>query len=171
MGGSDSCAEASTSAKHQDEGKNGTSSIEAPNRHDFEKEIWRLNNNISRLNSQVKQYWSESRRTQMQQWRQENATLRNQLNSEKAQETTLADSVKQLQEQLQAKQREIHELEDADMAYKSLSVVQQKLNTAEERYNRQKFGTMREEQLQVNEINRLKRNLAKLTKSCNFVYL
>lgn len=50
------------------------------------------------------------------------------------------------------------------MAYKSLSVVQQKLNTAEERYNRQKFGTMREEQLQVNEINRLKRNLAKLTK-------
>lgn len=50
------------------------------------------------------------------------------------------------------------------MAYKNLGVVQQKLTTAEERYKRQKFGTVREEQLQVNEIDRLKRNLAKLTK-------
>ncbi len=48
--------------------------------------------------------------------------------------------------------------------YKDLLHAQQKLATVEERYKRQKFSKIREEQIQVNEVNRIKRNIAKLSK-------
>lgn len=53
-------------------------------------------------------------------------------------------------------------MEDADLTYKNLPLAQQKLATAEQRYKRGTYASMREEQAQVTEINRLKRNVAKL---------
>jgi hypothetical protein len=50
------------------------------------------------------------------------------------------------------------------MTYKNLSQAQQKLALAEARYNKQNFANVREEKLQVAEIDRIKRNIAKLAK-------
>jgi hypothetical protein len=55
-------------------------------------------------------------------------------------------------------------MEDTDMTYKTLAVAQEKLAMAEGRYKKQNFASVREEKLQVAEINRIKRNLAKLAK-------
>jgi uncharacterized coiled-coil DUF342 family protein len=54
--------------------------------------------------------------------------------------------------------------EDSELIWKSLPLAQQKLSTAEDRYKKGNFTNVREEKLQVNEINRIKRNIAKLAK-------
>lgn len=50
------------------------------------------------------------------------------------------------------------------MTYKNLAQAQQKLSFAEDRYNKQNFASVREEKAQVAEIDRIKRNIAKLGK-------
>lgn len=55
-------------------------------------------------------------------------------------------------------------MEDVDLTYKNLAQAQQKLQSAEDRYNKQNFASVREEKLQVVEIDRIKRNLIKLGK-------
>lgn len=62
-------------------------------------------------------------------------------------------------------QREIRDLEDGhDLQYKNLTLAQDKLRMAEERYKKQNFANLRDEKMQVAEIDRIKRNLAKLAK-------
>lgn len=58
----------------------------------------------------------------------------------------------------------MHEMEDTDMTYKSLAQAQQKLTLAEARYNKQNFANVREEKVQVAEIDRIRRNITKLAK-------
>lgn len=50
------------------------------------------------------------------------------------------------------------------MTYKNLAQAQQKLTLAEDRYKKQNFASVREEKLQVSEIDRIKRNIAKLNR-------
>uniref|UniRef100_A0A915CUW1 Uncharacterized protein n=1 Tax=Ditylenchus dipsaci TaxID=166011 RepID=A0A915CUW1_9BILA len=115
-----------------------------PNRLNFEDKIWRVNNSLSRRHDELKHYWSEARREELKQLK------------------TIV--INDLQAQHLAKQREIQELEDTDLIYKDLAQAQQKLCLVEEKYKRSTFSNIREEQVQVNEVNRIKRNIAKLAK-------
>uniref|UniRef100_A0A915DW94 Uncharacterized protein n=1 Tax=Ditylenchus dipsaci TaxID=166011 RepID=A0A915DW94_9BILA len=136
----------------------------APNRLNFEDKIWRVNNSLSRRHDELKHYWSEARREELKQLKTIVADSKKQYYESNQEERQLAQVINDLQAQHLAKQREIQELEDTDLIYKDLAQAQQKLCLVEEKYKRSTFSNIREEQVQVNEVNRIKRNIAKLAK-------
>jgi hypothetical protein len=85
----------------------------APNRKGFEQRIWQVNNKLDKLQEQIKNYWNEQRRTQF-------GALKDQMDEEKRvygveseDEIHLTQTLKDIDDQLQQKQREIHELEES----------------------------------------------------------
>uniref|UniRef100_A0AC34QAA8 Uncharacterized protein n=1 Tax=Panagrolaimus sp. JU765 TaxID=591449 RepID=A0AC34QAA8_9BILA len=158
----DSCDPAAVGSSIMNFKMNSTAT--APNRHDFETEIWRLNNAISKVYKDIEKYWSEERRIESATLKTEEQVLKKEFMNAKELTKTLENTVKEAQVLFTNKQKELRDLEDSDMTYKDPELAKRMLNQLETRYHKQKFSNAREEQLIVKEIERAKRNLTKLTR-------
>ncbi|KAI1724169.1 hypothetical protein Ddc_05377 [Ditylenchus destructor] len=135
-----------------------------PDRQMFETKIWRVSNHLQEVQDKLRNYWSEARREEFSQHKQAVTDLKKKHAIASDENNKYTHALKELEDQLQQKCRDIQELEDNDLIFKNLDQAQKKLASVEEKYKRQKFSSMREEQMQVNEVNRIKRNIAKLAK-------
>uniref|UniRef100_A0AC34FNA3 Uncharacterized protein n=1 Tax=Panagrolaimus sp. ES5 TaxID=591445 RepID=A0AC34FNA3_9BILA len=135
-----------------------------PNRHNFEADVGRLNNAIIKISKEISKYWTEGRRTECNTLKQEEHQLKQSFTYHRSQTALLEAELKRAQGDLEAKQRELHDLEDSDLTYKNPITAKEKLSQLETKYRNQTFTSAREEQLIINEIERHKRNVAKLGK-------
>jgi len=140
------------------------SQAKTPNRHDFETDIWRLNNAISKVYKEIEKYWTEERRVESTALKTEEQLLKANFLNSKSSKKDLEEKVKEIQVLLQNKKKELSELEDADLIYKDPTRAQAMLTQLETKYNNQRLSNAREERLMVNEIERAKRNVTKLKK-------
>jgi hypothetical protein len=168
MGSSDCTLNESTSTTNVSKGHiiiNGMDEpAPLPNRHNFEADVARLNNAITKISKEIGKYWTEERRTECNILKQEEQQLKQSFIYHKSQTAHFEVELKRAQGALDAKQRELHDLEDSDLTYKNPAVAKDKLAQLETKYRNQTFSSAREEQLIINEIERHKRNVSKLAK-------
>lgn len=113
---------------------------------------------------QIGKYWTEERRIEFTNLNSDKHHFKQSFLYHKNQTTLLEAELKQAQLNLDAKQRELHELEDSDLTYKNPAMAKERLAQLEDKYRNQTFSSAREEQLIINEIERHKRNVTKLLK-------
>ena len=118
--------------------------------------------NISFL--QIGKYWTEGRRNECNTLKIEEQQLKQSFIFHKSQTAQLENELKRAQYDLDAKQRELHDMEDSDLTYKNPVTAKEILAQLETKYKNQTFSSAREEQLIINEIERHKRNVTKLLK-------
>ncbi|KAI6209444.1 hypothetical protein M3Y96_00222100 [Aphelenchoides besseyi] len=136
---------------------------EAPDRISHESNLRQINTALARVRLSMKNYWSDAKRTEIRQLQDETLLLQEEFNScsvdEQARQLGLSEQLKRQT----LKQSELHEIEDADLTYRSLAVAQQRLADVQNKYERHSFS-IREEKILIAEISRIKRNISKLPK-------
>uniref|UniRef100_A0A7E4VTX5 Uncharacterized protein n=1 Tax=Panagrellus redivivus TaxID=6233 RepID=A0A7E4VTX5_PANRE len=141
---------------------NGSGVSAPPDRHNFETEIWRVNNEISNVHREMSAYWTEQRRQESEALKTDRLTYKQKFDAENANATELKNKLAEAQTKFNEKKSELTRLEDTDLGYKDSKVAKEKLAALETRFNNTSITNMRNENIFVNEMNRLKRNIVKL---------
>ncbi|KAI6244202.1 hypothetical protein M3Y99_00093200 [Aphelenchoides fujianensis] len=138
-------------------------SAKLPDRVGHEANLRHINTAITRLRAQMKNYWTEARKAETHRLQEQAHDHQLQLSGCAVDEGRRSSELNDRLKKHAVKQAELHEIEDNDaIVFKNLPQAQQRLADAELKYAKHNFSSIREERMQVAEIDRLKRNLAKL---------
>lgn len=133
---------------------------ELPNRQDFERSLSDYNDRINDITEEIdnllKECHSEDLKTEKNVLREKREKIKKDLESRKPVSAELKDAIN-------VKENQIMEMEN-DLIYKKEDKLLLRLQDLEKAYNQGKFTSIREEQVLVKEMDRLKRNLTRLTK-------